>query len=246
MPRGSAAGGSRSARRGSNCRGGWAAAAGVRSALAARDGFGGDRSLLDGDWFMKTHGLTFDPAKLAGEPGASLLEMSLKPWCTAKQACAALAGFIALLDEGVAPGQISAIRIFVPGAYRNMIAHQPPGRIGRIVSIGWQCAIAAFHREALYDIERADFSGEAEFSALMSKVEVLADPALDVHFPAKYPARVEIDLANGATLEKTILEAPGDPAFAMDEAAVKAKFLRVCGGVLGEATAREAYERARV
>ncbi len=209
---------------------GWGAAAGVRAALAARDGFGGDTSLLDGDWFLRTHGIAFDATKLAGAPGSSLLEMSIKPWCTAKQACAALAGFIELLDDGLQPADIAAVRIFVPPSYRAMIAHRPPGRIGRIgriVSIAWQCAVAAYHRDALYDIERADFSGEADFAALMGKVEVHDDDALSAYFPQRYPARVLVETKNGASRETTVFNAPGDPEAPMTLADVEAKYARV-------------------
>jgi 2-methylcitrate dehydratase PrpD len=220
---------------------GWAAAAGVRAALAARDGYGGDRSLLDGDWLAKTHGIAFDASKLAGTPGSSLLDMSMKPWCTAKQACAALAAFIELLDDGVEASSIAAVRIHVPSAYRAMIAHRPPGRIGRIVSIGWQCAVAALHRDELLDIERADHSAEATFAALMDKIEVHADPALDEHFPARYPARVEIETKNGARFERLMLDAPGDPARALDAEGVETKFLRVTQRIIGETHAREIF-----
>ncbi len=240
-----AAGGPAGGRNGRWLYAGWAAASGVRAALAARDGFGGDRTLLDGDWFLKTHAIAFDAGKLAGAPGGSLLEMSIKPWCTAKQASSALAGFTDLLDEGLAPADIAVMRVYVPAAYRGMIAHQPPGRIGRIVSIAWQCAVAAFHREALYDIERVDFSGDPDFAALVKKVEVLEDPALATHFPARYPARVEAETAGGVLREKTVLDAPGDPARAVSLAQVEAKFLRVCSAVLGEDKARNALEGAR-
>jgi 2-methylcitrate dehydratase PrpD len=212
---------------------GWAAAAGVRAALAAREGFGGDLSLLDGDWFAKTHGIAFDPAKLAGAPGSSLLEMSIKPWCTAKQACSALAAFIDLLDDGLQPQDIAAVRIHLPPAYRAMIAHQPPGRIGRIVSIGWQCAVAAFHRDALYDIERSDYSGEPLFAALMNKVDVLEDQSLTEHFPQRYPARVVVELNSGATRDKIIIDAPGDPSrdFTMTEVEAKGHAVAVAAAV---------------
>ena len=224
---------------------GWAAAAGVRAALAARDGFSGDLSLLDGKWFETTHGIAFETASLAGAPGSALLEMSLKPWCTAKQASSALAGFIELLDGGIQAADIAAVRIHVPQAYRAMIAHQPPGRIGRIVSIGWQCAVAAYRREGLFDIERADFSALPEFATLAKKIQVIVDPALDAHFPHTYPARVEVEMTDGARLEKLVINAPGDPAAPLDEAAVTTKFIQVCKAVMGAEAAQQALARAQ-
>lgn len=223
---------------------GWAASAGVRAALAAREGYTGDLTLLDGDWFETTHGIGFDRAKLAGEHGRALLDMSIKPWCTAKQACAALAGFVELLDDGIDPAEIAEIRIFVPSALRNMIAHARPGRLGRIVSIAWQCALAAFHRDELFDIERADHAHEADFSALMRKVEVFADSGLESHFPERYPARVEIELAGGAQREKMILDAPGDPGHPLDADALGLKFMRVTQTHLGQSRAELLFSNA--
>ncbi len=206
---------------------GWAAANGVRAALAARDGFTGDLSLLDNDWFQKTHGIAFDASKLTGSPGSSLLEMSIKPWCIAKQACSGLAAFMQLLDGGINPAEITAVRIHVPQSYRAMIAHQPPGRIGRIVSMAWQCAVAAFHRDELLNIERPDYSHERQFSDFLRKVEVVADPSLDHLFPESYPARVEIETANGAVFEQLISHAPGDPGNDLDENEAKSKVERL-------------------
>lgn len=213
---------------------GWAAAAGVRAALAARDGFGGDRTLLDSDWLQKTHGVAFDASRLQGAPGSALLEMSIKPWCTAKQACAALSGFIQLLDEGVRVEDIAQVRVHAPSAYRAMIAHQPPGRIGRIVSIAWQCALAACYRGELYDIERMDHASDPRFAALLQKVEVVAAPDLDAIFPQNYPARVEIGLANGDVRTAQIFNAPGDPGHELDENGANAKFLNVVAPLIGE------------
>lgn len=224
---------------------GWAAAAGVRASLAAREGFGGDRNLLDGDWFAKTHGIAFDPTPLGGDPGASLLDVSMKPWCTAKQAASALSAFQDLLDAGIQPADIAAVRVFVPEAYRAMIAHRPPGRVGRIVSIAWQCALAALHRGELLDIDRADHGAEPEFVALTQKVEVIADGELARHFPARYPARVEIETKDGARLEKTVIDAPGDPNRALDIDSVRAKFLAVTARHLDDRVALAVFESAR-
>lgn len=220
---------------------GWAAAAGVRAALAARDGYGGDRTLLDGDWLTKTHGLGFDPMALQAAPGSALLEMSVKPWCTAKQACSALAAFIQLLDDGVAVDDIAQVRVHAPAAYRAMIAHQPPGRIGRIVSIAWQCALAACYRGELYDIERMDHASDPRFAALMQKIEVVAAPDLDDLFPKNYPARVDILLVHGQQRSAQIVNAPGDPLHEMDENGAKAKFVNVCAPLVGEEKALETH-----
>lgn len=203
---------------------GWAAMAGVQAAIAAARGHGGDTSLLDSDWLEKTHGIAFDAQALPGEPGATLLAMSMKPACAAKQAASALAGFQQLLDEGPGHETLKSATIHVPPAYFHMISRQPPGRLGRIVSAKWQCAMAALHPDELLDIERTDHSGEPAFAALMEKISIAEDEALMDHFPRVYPARIDAEYLDGTAASVLVTNAPGDPALPLGPDAVDAKF----------------------
>lgn len=224
---------------------GWAAIAGVNAAHAAREGFGGDLTLLDGDWLARTHGIAFErEILLARQSGDGIAESSLKPWCTAKQASSALAGFLDLLSRGIAVNDITAVRVHVPAAYRAMISHMPPGRIGRIVSIAWQCALAGLYRDELYDIERADHAHEEPFAALMSKVSVHEDSTLAAHFPQRYPARVEIECADGAQHTCTIVDAPGDPQTPLSKAQQRDKLVNVLQLQHGRARAEDYFSFA--
>ena len=59
----------------------------------------------------------------------------------------------------------------------------------------------------------------------MEKVAVLESPSLAGHFPAHYPAHVEIEMSDGVTRATTVIDAPGDPAraFSADDVARKAQ-----------------------
>ncbi len=220
---------------------GLAARGGVMAALAAREGYAGDTTLLDGDWLRRTHGLEFDGA-IFGSDEPILPETSFKPWCAAKQTTAAIDAFRQLLAEGLDPARIARLRVETPGAYRAMISHQPPGRLGRIVNIAWQLAVAAYHPDALLDLERADFSAEAPFAALMQKVEIVADPTLDAFYPARWPAKVVATLDDGSIAERLVTDALGDPEITLDMAAIASKFRRVTEPLLGEAPVRALLE----
>lgn len=222
---------------------GWAARAGLDAAVAASHGYAGDPTLLDGDWLQRTHGLHFDPAPFHDrEP--ILHETSVKPWCAAKQTTAALDAFRQLLAEGLDPTRIAHLRVETPTAYRAMISHKPPGRLGRIVNIGWQLAVAAYREDTMLEIERADYSGDARFMSLAEKVEVVADPMLDAFYPARWPAKVVATMNDGSVAERLVTDAVGDPEFPMDAAAVAEKFRRVTHGVLDEPTAQSLLETA--
>lgn len=217
---------------------GWATAAGVRAGIAAARGFGGDISLLDEDWFEATHGLAFDPSEMTVEREPAILAMSIKPVCIAKQAAAALSSFQQLMAQAPV-GEMGAIRLYAPAAYHHMICRQPPGRLGRIVSVKWQCALAALYPEELLDIERIDHSGEAAFSALMDRIDVETDDSLAIHFPTLYPARAEAELKKGGMIQTEVLAAPGDPDNRLAEADERAKAEALMMGACAKGFAKD-------
>jgi 2-methylcitrate dehydratase PrpD len=216
---------------------------GAAAALAAAHGYAGDRTLLDGDWLMKTHGIECDGMSLAApvaEDGA-LASISIKPYCSAKQCIAALDAFRQLLASGIAPDDIAAVRVAVPPAYAGMIAHRRPGpnRLARIATASYQLALASYRPDLLEDIVRPDLTGQAEIAAFMERVEVVPDEALARYYPRQWPARVEVTLRDGRTETREVLDALGDPARQFDEATARGKFHRLAGPSLGHAVAAE-------
>jgi MmgE/PrpD C-terminal domain len=109
-----------------------------------------------------------------------------------------------------------------------MISTKPEAgaRASTIVSAPLQMGLAAFNREGLYDIERADAMRDAAVLAFAHKVEIVADDALLDEFPAAYPAEVELT-ANGKPFRKRITVAAGDPTRPLDDAAIARKAERV-------------------
>ncbi len=219
---------------------GQAARAGVFAALAAAQGFRGDRTLLDGDWLNRTHGIAFDlaplAAPLAGE--GAIAAVSYKPYCSAKQGMAAIDGFRQLLTKTEAD-RIATVTVSVPPAYAGMIGHRnaAKGRIERITSAAYQLALAAYRPDLLDDVMRPDLTKDAKIAAFMGLVEVKADPDLARYFPALYPARVEAKLKDGSTLAMLVTDATGDPAGNFAEREVKAKFQRLADPVIGQRAA---------
>jgi 2-methylcitrate dehydratase PrpD len=219
---------------------GQAARAGVFAALAAAKNYRGDRTLLDGDWLQRTHGLACDVAPLLA-PLASdgvIGAISYKPFCAAKQGTAAIDGFRQLLS-GLAPDEIRSVRVAVPPSYAGMIGHRnaAKGRIERITSAAYQLALAAYRPDLLDDVIRPDLTQDAQIAAFMPRVEVVADAALASYFPALYPARIEISLASGRDVATLVTDALGDPTRSLDERAVRAKFHRLAGPVIGDTAA---------
>jgi 2-methylcitrate dehydratase PrpD len=214
---------------------------GAAAALAAAHGYAGDRTLLDADWLLKTHGIECDGAALArpiAEDGA-VASLSIKPYCSAKQCIAAIDAFRQLLASGIAPDDIAAVRVAVPPAYAGMIGQRRPGpnRMARISTAAYQLALASFRPDLLDDIVRPDLTAEREIAAFMARVEVVADETLAQYYPRQWPARVEATLRDGRTETRLVRDALGDPARPFDEAAARGKFHRLTDESLGRAAA---------
>ena len=217
-----------------------AVANGVRAAQAAKDGVGGDPALLDRPWLKDAHGIDAKVEALTAGLGSGSIypQMTIKPFCSAKQAIAAVEAFTSILDDGVLPDAISKVVLRVPPPYSRMVATKAEAgaRASTIVSAAFQMGLAAYRRERLYDIERADAMQEKAALALAGRVEIVADESLLEFFPATFPAEVEV-VANGQTVRKRVTVANGDPGRALDDAAVADKARRILGNASAEIVA---------
>jgi 2-methylcitrate dehydratase PrpD len=208
-----------------------AVADGVRAAEAARQGVGGDPDLLDGPWLRDAQGLKADLDALASGLGRGSVypQLSLKPFCSAKQAIAATEALMTLIDqEALSPGAITKVIVRVPPPYTRMIATKPEAssRSSTIVSAGYQLGLAAMARPRLYDIDRADAKLEPAALAFAGKVEIVADESLLEFFPACFPAEVEV-IADSELYRTRITFSTGDPTRRLDDQALEQKAQRV-------------------
>ena len=199
---------------------------GIRAAEAARAGFSGDPTLLDGPWLANNLGVPVDLTQLTADLGSGSIypELSLKPFCTSRQALSATDALRGLLADGLDPASIESIRVRVPSAYAAMISTRldPAVRATSYVSAGAQMALAAFAPEHLYDVERANILEDSRVQRLAGLVRVEADPALDSYFPKQWPAEIEVRTAQGPRKAR-VLDASGDPGRRLDDAALEAK-----------------------
>jgi 2-methylcitrate dehydratase PrpD len=215
---------------------------GIAAALAARLGYTGDPELLDKNWLADTHGIAFDREVLTGAVGASSVysTLSMKPFCSAKQAIAAVEAFRALLQEGLRIEAIETVRVRVPKAYAGMIATRavPGARQSTMVSVAHQIALAALAPQRLYDVDRSTAPIDPDVAELSAKIEVVPDAALEQFYPQHWPAEVEVE-AGGQTLRRRVVAAVGDPEQPLGRAAIDDKAHRVLDPLLGAARVDE-------
>lgn len=225
---------------------GIAARAGCAAAFMAANGYAGDRTCLDGDWLVRTHGIQCDAKLLAAAPqeDGAVDALSIKPYCAAKQTISSIDAFQKLLASGVLPDDIIALKVIVPPAYAGMIGHRNAraGRIPRITSVSYHLALAAYRPDGMNDIVHPDLTTDPRIAAFMERITVIPDESLMEHYPQRWPARVEATIKGGHTMSEFVLDAHGDPARAFDAAAACDKFHQLADLAIGRPMADKLAE----
>jgi 2-methylcitrate dehydratase PrpD len=219
-----------------------AVAGGIAAAQAARADFRGDPEVLDKTWLADTHGIALDQGLLTEKLGASSVytELSLKPFCSAKQAIAAVNAFQTLLGRDIRADDVSKVVVRVPPSYAGMISTRAEAgaRISTIVSVAHQLALTALTPEALYDIDRSAPSIDAAVAQFAGRIEVSADQNLLQFYPQHWPAEVEVTVGS-EVLRQRVIEAAGDPEHPLDAKGVADKGRRVLDPLVGDTRAAE-------
>ena len=186
----------------------------ITAALAAGQGYRGGLDMLGGET-AELVGVAVDVAGLLEDLGTEFESgrVSIKPYCAAKQTTSAICAFVRTIDgEQIEPESIERVVVAVPTYYKKMIDHPetPRDAIGSIVSVQYQLALAAYHRDRLADTSRSPIYDDPEFRALTQKIVVEADTGLDECYPKEWPARVVVHTERGARAQE-IRHAKGDP-----------------------------------
>lgn len=218
-----------------------AVAAGVTAARAAQAGFIGDPAVVDASWLEKSLGVTVDVEPLLRNLGTTSVfpELSMKPYCTSRQALGGAEAMRQLVADGLDPSTIKRFRIAVPSAYAGMISQKldPAIRSSAYVSGTGLAAIAAIDPDGLYDVERATVARNPDVFALAAKGEIVTDAGFDPLYPQRWPARLEVDTPGG-TVVREVLTPIGAPQAPLDDLQVENKARKV----LGHAGRAEAVE----
>ncbi len=217
---------------------------GLRAAHAARNGYKGDPTLLDGEWLKNAQGLDADLSLLTTgfEASLSLPGLGAKPFSTARQALSPTLALIDLLDAGLAAERIKSIRVFVPPAYQRMIS-QPLDRNSRAsgyVSAPFQMALAALRREGLWDLDRSLLMKDEALHDFAARVSVEADAELQKAYPARWQGRIEVTTDDGV-IARSVENAHGDAANPLQNDDMEKKAIALLSPAIGEAQARATW-----
>jgi 2-methylcitrate dehydratase PrpD len=213
---------------------GWAAHAGIIAAMLGADGYKGPDLVLE-----RPHGYF---AGHADEPASPPVTTALgaRPFAIERTSTKAhgccryeQAALDAILDlrrqHDVTADQVDAVTIGVLAAGWDIIAapaaekRRPANGVGAQFSMPFGAAAALLHGRASVHEHTDDAVHDARLHALMDRVECVRDPSLEVDFPQKWPASVEIRLNDGRSVSARVDYPKGDPEnpFTTDELAAK-------------------------
>lgn len=225
---------------------GRAAQSGLVALLAVERGFTGPRAIFeDKRGFCLT--LCNDPRWHYLEERAKyfVAETAFKPFPCARQLHAAVEALLFLLGaHEIRADAIEAIEVGVPSAIRPAVdrPHVKGNREASLASAQYVMAVTALRGT----LELAAFDdavlNDPAAHRLMSKVELRSAPALDAHFPARWPAWVSIKPAGGRSFTKEILSAKGERDNPMSADELMEKFMALAGPVIGSERAERLAE----
>jgi 2-methylcitrate dehydratase PrpD len=227
---------------------GRAADAGVTAALAAAEGVTGALDIMEGEaGFGRAMGEGPDWERALATLGEDfhICRMTFKNHACCGHAFAAIDGALALKESmGVAAGEIARVRV---GGYRATLEvagiAEPATAAEARFSTPYLVATALTHgsvRLAAFEPPRLEDAGTR---ALMRRVELALDPALDAAFPAQRAARVAIEARDGRRGEHLQRTRKGDPDLPLSDAELEGKYLELVSPVLGEDKARALLAR---
>jgi 2-methylcitrate dehydratase PrpD len=216
---------------------GLAARNGLMAARAARAGFTSDLNLLDGNFFPSVYDIGPARGELTHglDQHLSILDVSFKPWCAARQTMAATHALKEILARGVPPDKIVEIEAGVLPPHHGMLDHgvKAGERASYLTSLPYQMALAALDPDATFDAQQSPAAVPEPVAALMAKITVTQNERLLARYPKVWPAHVRVATASGAVHEHESEYVPGDLRLPFDDAQVKEKFRRFVAPRLG-------------
>ncbi len=241
---------------------GKAALNGVMAADLARVGFTGATRILEGErGFFRAMSASFDPSRVTDALGS---RWKVSENCFKMHSCcghthsaidvalslrSALAGASpGSSRNGLAESAIDSIWIETYGPGFEIVKEMNP-RTPYQAQFSLAYCVAAAFVEGRVGLEQfspdrfgADGVRDPRFAALLAKTHVTVSRELTSRYPAAWPARVVVRLADGAERSGEANYPRGNPENPVSTSDLQEKLATLVGGRLGEGTARRALD----
>ena len=136
-------------------------------------------------------------------------------------------------QEQIDPAAIVAMRISVDKVTLAASIENPVTAEQTQFSIGFSVAVALLHGNASIFQYTESRLQEPAIRAFMKKIQVIADPKLDLGYPEKRAATIEIELSNGKIFKHAVDNARGEPEWPLQSSEIVEKFFAHTQEVLG-------------
>jgi 2-methylcitrate dehydratase PrpD len=228
--------------------GGHAADAGAMSAMAAAKGVTGALDILEGevgfgaamsvnpDWSKATRGLGKD---------YHISHMTFKNHGCCGHTFPSIDGVLELKQKhNLTHKDIKKIRLASYKAGLDIIDNAAPeGEYQAKFSIQYTVAHALVHGSVRLNAFLPDRMNDPDVRALMTRIEVVADPELSKGYPTQRAAQVEIETHDGRKLAHFQPTRKGDPEMPLSDEELNDKFLELATPVIGGTVARALLEQ---
>jgi 2-methylcitrate dehydratase PrpD len=219
--------------------GGLAARSGVLSALLAEQGFHGTAHALDGELgYLNLYSDGGDLAALTGGLGDrfDLLDTDFKPYPSCRQSHAPVdLAMQASTGHGIKADQVEKITVFIytyadkPWYTTNAVPASP---LKAFLSIPYCVASTILYGRLGLEEFTQNALADPRLPALIAKISVTADTALDTNWPAERGARLEFEKTDGEMLVLSTTDPIGGSVKPMSVAEIIRKFDGLTEGVL--------------
>ena len=230
---------------------GKAAMNGLLAALLAERGFTSDERIFEGETgFCKATARDFDLEKLtAGLPFTPghfrSVENSYKPYASCRHTHPAIDAVLEIVTASpVQPDEVASIRCRTFGAATRLLS-DPAVRdaVSAKFSLPYCIAVAVKVKRVGLDAFSPSLLWDREVRALMERVTVEVDPAMDDAYPAMLPAEVEIVDKAGVARKARVDQPKGEPENPMSLAEMLDKYKTVASMTVGDTATRRILER---
>lgn len=231
---------------------GKAAMNGLLAALLAERGFTGDEAIFEGETgFCRATARDVDLEKLTAAlpltPGNFRCpENSYKPlYGSCRHTHPAIDAVLRIVtDSPVRPEDVATIRCRTFGAATRLLS-DPTVRdaVSAKFSLPYCIAVAIKDRRVGLDAFAPSRLDDRVVRALMERVTVEVDPAMDAAYPSMLPAEVEIVDRTGRARTARVDQPKGEPENPMSPAEIVDKYTQLASARAGDAAAKSILDR---
>jgi 2-methylcitrate dehydratase PrpD len=138
--------------------------------------------------------------------------------------------------------RVRRVRVYVDTVTRAAAIEPPANGEQAQFSIGFSVAVALLDGNASIFQYRDERLSDPAVRALMTRISVEVDPALDAGYPERRASRLEIERDDGQVFRGAVDNARGEPEWPLAPREVEEKFLALASPGLGAAAARDILE----